>query len=190
MSQRRLMNQPKEEEETKDETPVVAGEAFTGPTKETNAEFNLFDWVAGIRQIRRAIPIYQRLDLLADRDLLGQELQDARIIGDDGRVETLKREIRSLTDQIKNTSLNFVLEGVTQSKFQEILEEARQDPLVRDENDQTMYQLWRQIVEPEGLTFEMFKQIDEALPTQTGKLGTAWAQINTVTPDLEATLPF
>lgn len=183
MSERRLMSElaPKKPG-AKEAAPALLSEPRSG--------FNLLEWVQGVRPIRRVVTLYQRLDLLADRDMLGSQLQDARLAGDEDLAEGLRTQIRALTDKVKESAVNVTLAGVTTSRYQEILDEAKAAPEVVTAEDVVAYQIAAQIVEPEGFTYEVVKMLDEQMPVQMGKVGTAWAQINTTTPDVEATIPF
>lgn len=188
MSNRRLVSSPTPEPKNE------KGAAFR-PDPETATEhnpdgFSILAWAQGIRPIKRVVTLYQRLDLLADRDLAGIELRDAQLAGDEERTEELRVRVRELTDQIKASAVNVVLQGVTQSRFQEILEEAQRDKTVVTPADVMLYQMAAQIVEPAGLDWQTLKVIDDQMPVQAQKIGTAWHQINTVAPDVEASIPF
>lgn len=160
--------------------PETEGAAFTDTS-------SFFAWAKGVQQITRSVPIYQRLDLLGVRDNLGIELEDARAREDAVEASRLLGEIQELTDQIIETRMTVVLQGVTQSRFREIEAEAKREH--RDENDRLLYRIAAQIVEPTDMDFEALKMLDDILPLESTKIGTAWAQIVNASPDVLATAP-
>lgn len=190
MSSRRLVSSPAPEPKN-EKGAAFRPDPEAEPDTEHNPEgFNILAWAQGIRPIKRVVTLYQRLDLLADRDLAGSELRDAQLAGDEERAEELRAQVRELTDQIKASAVNIVLQGVTQSRFQEILEEAQRNKTVVTPADVLLYQMAAQIVEPAGLDWQTLKVIDDQMPVQAAKIGTAWHQINTAAPDVEASIPF
>ena len=181
MNDRRLMSEATPKKATKEGSPLLS---------EPRKGFNLLEWAQGVRPIKRAVPLYQRLDLLAERDILGAELKDAQLAGDADAVTDLSMRIRALTDEIKGTSVTVILTGVTASRYSEIIDEGKARTDVVTAEDLVAYQIAAQIVEPEGFDYETLKVLDDLMPVQMAKIGTAWTQINQTTPDVEATIPF
>ena len=150
--------------------------------------FNLEQWVAGVRPIRRTVTLYSRLDLMGERDELGAALEDARAAGDNDAIGALHEQIDELTEQILGSRMFVTIEGVTASRFKEIVAEAKD--LGLDSTDVFLYQIAAQIVEPKGLDWETFKRLDDMLPTQTSKVAQAWTAINNEVPQVGVTAPF
>lgn len=150
--------------------------------------FNLEQWVAGVRPIRRTVIMYSRLDLMGERDELGAALEDARAVGDNDAIGRLHEQIDELTEEILASRMFVTLEGVTSSRFKEIVAEAKD--LGLDSTDVFLYQIAAQIVEPKGLDWETFKRLDDMLPTQTSKVAQAWTAINNEVPQVGVTAPF
>lgn len=176
---RKLMSQPS----TKPKQPAKR-DVLSAPRD----SFNLLEWAQGITQITRAVTIYDDLGLYGQREKVGEQLRTARLIGEDSTVEELQAEVRDLTQRMLAGSLTITLRGVTQSRFQEILEEAKRYSANQDE--QTYYRICAQIVEPEGFNVEVMKALDERSPLQGQKIGTVWAQMNQTVPDIATTAPF
>lgn len=117
------------------------GEAFLGSYDEEKPSFDLFAWMHGVKPIRRSVTLYARLDLMAERDAAAEDLKEARIGGDVEAEAMLRERITELTQQIMASRMRVVLQGISGSRFNEILEEAKKDRSVRSANDVALYQI-------------------------------------------------
>lgn len=166
-----------------------------GPTKAPGSADNpLFDpleWLKGTKPIERTIRLYQRLDLMADRDEAAGRRQDLRLADPTdttGEQAALTEVIRDLTNQMNTTALRLRLRGFTRSKAHEIIGRAEQKGLKGD--DANYHWVAAHIIEPEGIDWTWAKALDDALPVQFMQIVTAVEQIANATPDVEATVPF
>lgn len=169
----------------------LLSEGSAEPAAPENPLFDPMQWLAGAKPIERTIRLRQRLDLMADRDEAADARQDLRMADptdSSGEQAALTELIRDLTNKMNATTLMLRLQGFTRSKAREIVEKAQQLGLTDD--DANYYWVAAHIVEPEGITWEWAKALDDALPVQFMQLLNAVEQISNAVPDVEATVPF
>lgn len=156
-----------------------------------NPLFDPAQWLAGVKPIERTIRLYQRLDLMGDRDEAAAARQDLRMADPadaTGEQAALTELIRDLTNEMNASALKLRLRGFTRSKAQEVIGQAEQRGLKGD--DANYYWLAAHIIEPEGIDWVWVKALDDALPVQFMQIVTAVEQIANSVPDVEATVPF
>lgn len=147
-------------------------------------------WLAGVKPIERTLRLYQRLDLLADRDEAAAARQELRLsdpADSTGEQAALTEKIRGLTSEINGSALQLRLRGFTRSRAQEIIREA--ESLHLKDDDAQYFWIAAHVAEPQGITWEWMKAVDDALPVQMLQIVTAVEQISNSIPDVEATLP-
>lgn len=167
--------------------PEGEGEAFI-PNYAKLAKFSMDEWLQGVRPIKRTVTLYQRLDMLATRDELAAELDLVKYT-DEGAARKIRGQIREVTDEIMASRMFLTLQGLTITRFREVLDEIE----ARDYGDNpalAMFDQWAsQVAEPAGITGEWLQQFNEGSPIQAHKIQTALNQINNAVPDVEATVP-
>src|SRR5699024_6312179 len=97
-------------------------------TREPDPEdFDFHGFVAGLRPGRRAVRVTMRPDLRAERDqiaLRAQELGD----GDEEEAESLFARFRDITEQIKRSQRDFVVEARSDTRAKSIMKQVGPEP--------------------------------------------------------------
>lgn len=166
--------------ETKEERPLMS----------EPGKFDMALWASGVKPIKRSVTLYQRLDLMAERDELGGELQLARAQGDETKADAILTRIDQLTVEMEQTSILVTLQGITPSKFSEVLKEAETKSYIKEADEVQLWIVANQVVEPEGITYEVLKDLNELMPAQIQRLCETVNQINSIVPHVRATAPF
>jgi hypothetical protein len=149
-------------EETEASTPT------RGATDEQSASdpktFDLAAWVEGITPVRHATRIYARGDLVAELDLVKDQIIAAKTGRDYETVKALRDQGGVILDALEKSALDVVVEGWSPSRV-----EAFQKPLKEQglsDEDILVRQTVAQVVEPEGFTSELFQSMRDALYPQ------------------------
>jgi hypothetical protein len=151
-------------EETKD-TPLGGGKR--------KPKDDLLRRVVEARAARRGVTIYLRPDLQADIDRVSAELATAR--GEEA--DRLTAQATELTAHLKESALHIIVEGRRSTwvdEFHQKLEEAG----VTDTTEQILHQVAAQIVEPEGLDYEVLQKLLEVVEPQITQVVAATLSAN------------
>lgn len=166
---------------TEPETPEVTLEAAPDPKT-----FDFAAFVAGIRPTRRALTIYSRSDLAAERDVLTArigESQDAKRPAKERAA--MQKRLKEITEEIAEAAIDVVVEARSE-EWRNRLNKALVDDGVDDTLVRTSHIIAEQVVEPEGVTGELLEQIRKVSEPQWIALTHVTAAANKgegVTPD-------
>src|SRR5690625_519464 len=139
-------------------------------TREPDPEdFDFDEFIAGVRPGRRAVRVTMRTDLMGERDqiaLRAQELGD----DDEDEAEALFARFREITEQIKGSQRDFVVEARSDARAKAIMKQVGPEPgkkasqAERDEwEDQVMEaRLADAIVVPSNVTAKGLRKLREA----------------------------
>lgn len=150
--------------------------------------FDFASWLRGVKPIKRTVVLYQRLDLLSDRDVLAAELDQVKYV-DQKQAEALREQIQEITEQILNTRMLVTVQAVTTTRYRELLAEINKRDYKGNDERAVFDLMAAQVVEPEGITGAWLQQFDQVAPVQCAKIATAIEQINSTVPDVRATVP-
>lgn len=168
-------SEPKKAAEVTEETLDVIRDATE---KQDPKTFDFAGFVAGIRPTRRAVTIYSRGDLAAERDLIKarlREAEDAQAPAKD-RGE-LRKQLKAVTEEMAASALDVVVEGRS-SDWRKRLNDALVKDGVDDAMVRTSHIIAEQIVQPEGVTGELLEQIRAVSEPQWSALTFAAADAN------------
>lgn len=176
-------------------------DALLGESEDAQAKagmpswYNLTKFAEGARAIRKEKRLYQRLDLMADLDRIQNELQQARLVGDDDGVESLYVEAQEIVDIINETTIVFTVEGRSPSRIKELRDEAKR--FGYKSADHTLCWMTADaIVPPEGEEIDRPQlanwliQMQDVIGAQISELNNLVVQISTSTPNVGASVPF
>jgi len=173
----------KKQAEVTEETLDVVRDATE---KQDPKTFDFAGFVAGIRPTRRAVTIYSRGDLAAERDLLSARLREAEDMQAPAKERTeLRKQLKTVTREMADSAIDVVVEGRS-SEWAKKLRDALVKDGVEDAMVRTSYIIAEQIVQPEGVTGELLEQIRQVSEPQWSLLTHAAAAANNgegVTPD-------
>lgn len=104
----------------------LLGESEDAPAKAAMPSwYTLSKFAEGARAIRREHRLYQRLDLMADLDNIRDQIQQARIVDDEDRVEALLTHAQEVLDTINESTIIFTVEGRSPDRIKELRDEAK-----------------------------------------------------------------
>ena len=146
-------------------------------------------WAQGIKPMQRVVRLFAPGERFGERERLGYLREEARAAGDERLAEDLTNQIETLTNEMLADSQLVTLQAISPSKMEELTAEAKRDPEVVTDEDQMLYVMAHQIVDPVEMTYKWVKTLNDLIPTEMGKLGTAWAQLNSTAPNIQATIP-
>jgi len=161
--------------EVPEETLEVARDATEEQDPKT---FDFAAFVAGMRPVRRAVTIYARGDLAAERDLLVSRLREAEDAQAPAKVRAeLKKQLKAVTDEISSQAIDLVIEGRT-DEWKKRLNAALVEDGVTDVTVRTSYIIAEQVVQPEGVTGELLEQIRKVSEPQWSRMTFTAADAN------------
>ena len=148
--------------------------------------FDLAAFAAGIRPARRAVRIYARRDLEAALDVLDEDIKAATDLRDNVRAKELRAAREDVVREMQDAALDIVVEARSDEARAKLADALTADGL-DDEGERLVRLVHAQIIEPDGFTADLLRQIRESLPGQFAKIVAAAAEANTdgspVTPD-------
>lgn len=163
------------------ETTTESGKspAFFGGS--VGGGIDLFAWASGAGPTTRTCSLYQRLDLLATRDELIIQRDDAGGRGDTSTWQELSAQIDQVTEQIEQTRLFVRIRELGQSKREELVEEWKKAG-ISDPVEIGLRSLAAHIIEPEGFTYEVLAELSNVMPTQIEGLVRAMNELMSAVP--------
>lgn len=166
---------PNRGDEVSEETLEVVRDA----TEKYNAkDFDFAAFVAGIRPTRRAVTIYSRGDLAAERDLLRARIAESEDVGAPAKDRAeMRKRLKEITQEIADESIDVVVEGRS-SEWVRRLNEALVKDGVEDLAVRTSHIIAEQTVEPGGVTAELLEQIRKVSEPQWAALSHATQAAN------------
>ena len=166
---------------TEPETPEVTLEDAPDPKT-----FDFAAFVAGIRPTRRAVTIYSRGDLAAERDLLAARISESQDAQRPAKERTaMQKRLKEITEEITASAIDVVVEGRS-SEWVSKLNQALVKDGVDDGVVRSSHIIAEQVVQPEGVTAELLEQIRKVSEPQWVALSQATTSANNgqgVTPD-------
>lgn len=131
-------------------------------------DFDLQAWIEGATGNRRAVTLYSDLAANADVDVLAARIDEARKTGASvDELRDLEAQRKAAAQRVIDSAVDFVVEGLTGDGIRRITETFGDD--VTDD-DKALAVLARQIVQPEGITVEFLRLMQERLPSQFARL--------------------
>lgn len=149
---------------------------------------DLWDFVAGFHPLTRAKVLYRRLDLLAVRDELAADLDEARITENSEAEEAILQRIREITTEIEQSRFVWKIQQLTDSRRVEILEECEAEKM--EPTETYLRLLTASTIQPEGIELEQVKALVEVIPNQMAELVTDMLEMAEKTPNPRLTAPF
>ena len=134
--------------------------------------FDLAGWIAGVRPVRRRVPVYGRGDLQAPIDELSA--REALATGD--RQKTLRQQLEALTDELQESVVVFEIEGRTSTWLAQFHADLK-DAGVTDPTEASIRQLAAQIVTPQ-VTYEDLRALADVRDQEVMRLMSAAGQAN------------
>ena len=180
----------------KDTTPEETPE----PVLPLPEDFDLDAWMSGVRSTVRSVTIYQRGDLLAEIEETERQIQlagapDAEEFGmeDAGAgAEVLNARLDAAYKALLASGVTFKVEARSNDWLEDIHSSVTQASegrsLTKEErlSIANMRQLAGAIIEPQGVTYEHLKGLEQASGAQYRKLLAAFFQANAVAPVVTA----
>lgn len=163
---------------------------FIAPNGDAKSASALLAWAAGVTPISRAVPLYARMDLLAERDILKADLDSARVVEDSEAETRILANIRKINEQIEQSKMMVKVQQLSESKRREVVEELTAQGYENDTDEFLLRAAAEHIVEPAGMTYEVLAQLVEVIPLQVADIVLAVADMNEKTPDVRLTSPF
>lgn len=166
---------PKKAAEVSEETLSVVRDATEKPDPKT---FDFASFVAGIRPTRRAVTIYARGDLAAERDLLASRLREAEDAQAPAKERgEIRKRLKAITEEMAEGAIDVVFEGRS-TEWRKKLNDALVADGVEDAMVRTSHIIAQQAVAPEGVTAELLEQIRAVSEPQWSRLTFAAADAN------------
>lgn len=144
--------------------------------------FDVAAWVAGVKPVRRATTVYGRVDLLADMDLLHEQINAAKIEEDYARVTELRRKCEKVAETIQASAVDIVVEGWGADRLKQFHDQLKEVDVERE--DAYLMQIAAQIVEPVGFTADLVRQLFEVSPQQGNQIFGIVSQANNAKVDV------
>lgn len=146
--------------------------------------FNLDEWISGVRSTVRSCTIYQRADLLAELEDLERRLQlveaeDAEEFGIEDAAdsaEALNARIDQVYKQLLDSAVTFKVEGRSADWLKAKEKEIVRHSMTHGTNDEqkaqvvTRHQLADAIIQPAGITAEHLEVLEEVAGAQYRRL--------------------
>ncbi|MGO1607591.1 MAG: hypothetical protein ACTHXF_08950 [Brevibacterium yomogidense] len=153
--------------------------------------FDFAAFVSGIRPTRRAVRVYARGDLAAERDVLRAEIQAAQDQqAKAAEIKRLRDSLAAVTREMNadGAVIDIVLEGRSSETVTKLHEALEKDIPGEDRQaERDLHMVAAQVVAPEGVTAELLGQIRAVSEPQWQQLIFAAAEASTtsgvVTPD-------
>nr|DAL17226.1 MAG TPA_asm: hypothetical protein [Caudoviricetes sp.] len=164
----------------------VAAEA--APEVEEPTVDDLWQFVAGFHPLTRTKVLFRRLDLMAVRDELAVDLDEARIAEDAEKEEAILARIREVTAEMQSSRFAWKIRQLTDSRRVEILKEA--EAAGEDTGEAALRLLAASTVEPAGISVDQIKELVEVVPNQMADLVTTMFEMAEGTPNPRLTSPF
>lgn len=168
------------EDEMEAATPAAQKPVEQEASKLDPKTFDLAAWIDGVQPVKHAVRVYARGDLLADLDLVKEQIDNAKTGKDYAAVKVLRDQAGEIVDALEATALDIVVEGWSGSRV-----EAFQKPLKEaglSDEDVMVRQTVAQVVEPEGFTPELFASMLERIQPQAMKVASAVVAANNRAP--------
>lgn len=168
--------------ESKPDMPLAKKDKVEEAEELTPETFDLAAWIAGARPTRRSVTVYSRLDLAAELDVLNDEIQYRKSVGQS--VRELKERALQVAEDMQASAMTVTVEARTHEAIERAVEGI-------DENDVAAYNLaaiTAHIVEPKGFTPELLAEFNEVSPLQVNRIMRACTEADANAP--EVTVPF
>ena len=154
-------------------------------------DFSFADFVAGIRPTRRAVRVYARGDLAAERDILRAQIQAAQDQQAKApEIKKLRDSLAAITAEMNadGSVIDIVVEGRSSEAVKKLSEALEDDIPGEDKQaERDLHMVAAQVVAPEGVTADLLGQIRALSEPQWQQLIFACAEANTTagvaTPD-------
>lgn len=149
--------------------------------------FDFAAFVAGAKPTRRAVTLYARGDLKAQLDRIAEDLDLAEKSGDNKRTAALRAEGKRVVDEMSapGAVIDVVVEGRSQEWLTRI-EEALDKDGVTDETEKVLRRVAEQVIEPEGVTYDLLEQFRHVSEPQVRKVVVAATLANSQPLDVSA----
>ena len=177
-----------------EETTLGGGTAAVDPAmlirnadKEPTLEgFDFGAFVAGVRPVRRAVAIYARGDLIAERDMLKARIREATDRGDaPATIDAMREQLADVVEQM--TAPGAVIDVVVEARSRDHLErldKALRDDGLTDEDEITLRIVAAQVVAPAGVTVDMLRTLAQVSQPQVNLIIAAATQANAYGPGM------
>jgi len=150
-------------------------------------KFDFAAFVAGAKPTRRAVTLYARGDLKAQLDRVAEELTLAEKAGDTKRAAQLRKDGKQVVDEMSapGAVIDVVIEGRSDDWLTRTGDALEKDG-VTDEAEKVLRRVAAQVVEPEGVTYELLEQFRQVSEPQVRKVVVAATLANSQPVDVSA----
>lgn len=166
--------------------PVDIGEDVTAEDSGDPAEFNIDEFLAGVRPTERSIKIYAAGHLAGVMDELAQQYDDAE--GDDEAQEQIEVKFNQVRDTFHASARQFYVRARSSEWRENFRAEIKREYKLKIDQDDSssaddyeaiLRQLQAQITYPEGVTYEHLVRLSDVAENEVTKLIAAITVANT-----------
>lgn len=152
--------------------PEVVEPSLVDTTVEPTPEnFDLDAWIDGVRPTRKSVKLYPSAHLVARMEELAVEIDNA---DDDDNVDHLIDEFEQAREQFKD-GVWFTVEQRASEWQRQFRKDLAKRHNLKDDTDHdaetiSLYQLAAQLVQPEGVTFNQLRKLQQSNEGELAKL--------------------
>ena len=142
-------------------------------------KFDFAAFVAGAKPTRRAVTLYARGDLRASLDRTAEDIDLAEKAGDKKRAGELRKQGQQILDEMTapGSVIDVVVEGRSDDWVKDFNDALEKDG-VEDDTEKVMRRVAAQVVEPEGVTYELLESFRQVAEPQVKRLVVAVSMAN------------
>lgn len=126
--------------------------------------FDIVAWVNGVQPVRRGTTVYARGDLLADLDILREQIGEEREAGRVQQVAALSAQADEIAETIRASAVDIVVEARSGEWLEQFWKTCKDAEMSQE--DTYLAQVAAQIVAPEGFTGALLREFSEKSPHQ------------------------